>query len=194
MAYKLEFVSSTNLHLVFHVSNLKLFHDLDTPAAELFLQVCQKLPHPNLSPCLNFRCFVNIPEALIHWQHTFPAEASWETVHPMQQCFPHFPLEDKRDLKDMNNVSTPLRLPMVYWIFKKVRKIADFSLSVSYVSDFFVAVVCSRDIVSVFSHLSNSRKLFPCFLGGWLNPQVLYLKLLEFKKKSMQKIIPFLVL
>jgi len=63
---------------------------------------------------LEFQVVRNIPEALIHWQHTFPAEASWETVHPMQQCFPHFPLEDKRDLKDRSNVSTPLSLPMVY--------------------------------------------------------------------------------
>lgn len=57
---------------------------------------------------LERRVVRNIPEALIHWQHTSPSEASWETVHSMQQCFPHFPLEEKRDLKDGSNVSTPL--------------------------------------------------------------------------------------
>lgn len=59
MAYKLEFPSSTKLHLVFQVFNLKLFHEVDIPAAAtLHSSFRQELPHPNLWPCLNAGWFV----------------------------------------------------------------------------------------------------------------------------------------
>ena len=57
---------------------------------------------------LEHRVVRNIPEVLIHWQYTSPAGASWKTVSSMQQRFPHFSLEDKRDLKRGSNASTRL--------------------------------------------------------------------------------------
>ncbi|WMV29738.1 hypothetical protein MTR67_023123 [Solanum verrucosum] len=108
VAYKLEFPPGIKLHLVFHVSKLKLFHERDFPAAATFPSSFPEAPLPHPITVLEHRVVRNVPEVLIHWQHTSPAEASWETVSSMQQRFPHFPLEDKRDLKGGSNVSTPL--------------------------------------------------------------------------------------
>ncbi|KAF3676715.1 Type I inositol-1,4,5-trisphosphate 5-phosphatase CVP2 [Capsicum annuum] len=123
VAYKLEFPMGTKLHPVFHVSNLKLFHEGEILVVATVPSSLPEVPSPQHLTVLERRVVRNIPEVLIHWQHTSPAEASWETVSCMLQRFPHFLLEDKRDLEEGSNVSTPLVYQrFTHGRFKAVRK------------------------------------------------------------------------
>ncbi|KAH0773852.1 hypothetical protein KY290_010989 [Solanum tuberosum] len=108
VAYKLEFPPGTKLHPVFHVSKLKLFHEEDFFAAAALHSSLLEVPSPHPITVLEHQVVRNVPEVLIHWQHTSPAEVAWETISSIHQCFPHFPLEDKHDFKGESNVSTPL--------------------------------------------------------------------------------------
>ncbi|KAJ8766009.1 hypothetical protein K2173_020525 [Erythroxylum novogranatense] len=51
-----------------------------------------------------------IPEILVHWSHSSPADASWEQVHSITDKFPEFQLEDKLSLGMGSNVTKPLQV------------------------------------------------------------------------------------
>ena len=95
----------------------------DFPAAATLPSSSPETLSPHPITVLEHRVVRNGHEVLIHWQHTSPAEASWETVSSMQQRFPHFSLEDKRDLEGGSNVDTPLVYQrFTYGRFKDIRK------------------------------------------------------------------------
>ncbi|RVW36298.1 hypothetical protein CK203_106818 [Vitis vinifera] len=100
MAYKLEFPSSTTIHLVFHVSQLKQAlgsADLCQPLSLIladdlewlveFDQVLHIRQSPNNNP--------PVIEVLIQWKELPRFEASWESADTIKERFPNFHLKDK---------------------------------------------------------------------------------------------------
>ncbi|KAF2319880.1 hypothetical protein GH714_019951 [Hevea brasiliensis] len=95
MAYKLDLPPSTKIHPVFHVSNLKKFNDgqgdigFEFPPYSSDQLQCKPLA------ILDNHVRAGQVEILVHWQHTSPADASWENACHLQKEFPNFVLEDK---------------------------------------------------------------------------------------------------
>ena len=100
MAYKLEFPSSTTIHPVFHVSQLKQAlgsADLCQPLSLIladdlewlveFDQVLHIRQSPNNNP--------PVIEVLIQWKELPRFEASWESADTIKERFPNFHLQDK---------------------------------------------------------------------------------------------------
>ncbi|KAF2309076.1 hypothetical protein GH714_000340 [Hevea brasiliensis] len=59
---------------------------------------------------LDHRIKGGIPEVLIHWSHSSPADASWERVQHITDKFPDFKLADKLPLGAGSNVTKPLQV------------------------------------------------------------------------------------
>jgi hypothetical protein len=56
------------------------------------------LPRPRIA--LEYPNNEGIVEVLIHWESLSPADATWEILDYIQQCFPYFVLEDKDNPKE----------------------------------------------------------------------------------------------
>lgn len=108
MAYKLELPPIARLHPVFHVSCLKPFHEGSIPAVPTLPTDLTEVFLPQPLAILDHRIHGRTLEVLVLWQHTSPAEASWEPVSHMQQHYPEFLLEDKHQLEGRSNVSKPV--------------------------------------------------------------------------------------
>ncbi|KAG8637932.1 hypothetical protein MANES_15G175412v8, partial [Manihot esculenta] len=92
MAYKLDLPADSKLHSVFHVSSLKPYHE------------DQSAPTPLLPS------FLGSHKVLVHWNHSSPADASWEKVQAFSAKYPDFQLEDKLPLGAGSNVTKPLQV------------------------------------------------------------------------------------
>ena len=93
VAYKLQPSSSCEIHLVFHVSQLKkkmgplaqLHGTLPTVGNATFLE-----PVRILERRLVKRGNRPATQVLVHWANSFPDDATWEFLHDLQERFPHF--------------------------------------------------------------------------------------------------------
>ena len=93
VAYKLELPSDSQLHPLFHVSQLK--RKLGAQA-----RMGTQLPIPSDSPTLEPVAILdkrmvrrgNRPatQVLVHWSNSFPEDATWEYLFDIQQRFPQF--------------------------------------------------------------------------------------------------------
>lgn len=88
MAYKLDLPTDARIHPVFHVSALKAYiagFSTDRPSLPL-IEPVSAMPQPQA--VLGHRTRAGKSEVLIHWQHSSPADASWETKADLSQRFP----------------------------------------------------------------------------------------------------------
>ncbi|MCI43311.1 hypothetical protein A2U01_0064548, partial [Trifolium medium] len=84
------------LHPVFHVSKLKPFHGHDTTALTLPDESYENHPVVHPIAVLDWKYEPNsVTKVLIQWSHTFPEDASWESLTDMTKAYPNFHLEDK---------------------------------------------------------------------------------------------------
>ncbi|KAF2313939.1 hypothetical protein GH714_020747 [Hevea brasiliensis] len=109
MAYKLDLPAESKIHPVFHVSYLKPYHAGQPVTPTLPPTILLEDPvHP--LAVLDHRIKGGIPEVLIHWSHSSPADASWERVQHITDKFPDFKLADKLPLGAGSNVTKPLQV------------------------------------------------------------------------------------
>ena len=114
VAYRLELPSSTTIHLVFHVSQLKRAlgsADLCQPLSPILVEALEWLVEPDqvldihLSPNNNQTDI----EVLIQWKGLPQFEASWESTDTIKEHFLDFHLEDKVSLIEGGNDRPPTR-------------------------------------------------------------------------------------
>ncbi|KAF2311206.1 hypothetical protein GH714_020195 [Hevea brasiliensis] len=99
----------SKIHPVFHVSYLKPYHAGQPVTPTLPPTILLEDPvHP--LAVLDHRIKGGIPEVLIHWSHSSPADASWERVQHITDKFPDFKLADKLPLGAGSNVTKPLQV------------------------------------------------------------------------------------
>jgi hypothetical protein len=97
VAYKLDLPSSSMIHPVFHVSQLK--KHVGNRVVQHFLPIMR--PGPALQPraILDRRMIRHnnraVTQVLIHWEGLPLAEATWEFKEELKLRFPEFNLEDK---------------------------------------------------------------------------------------------------
>ncbi|KAF2309056.1 hypothetical protein GH714_000293 [Hevea brasiliensis] len=109
MAYKLDLPAESKIHPVFHVSYLKPYHAGQPVTPTLPPTILLEDPvHP--LAVLDHRIKGGIPEVLIHWSHSSPADASWERVQHITDKFPDFKLADKLPMGAGSNVTKPLQV------------------------------------------------------------------------------------
>ena len=110
VAYKLELPSSTSIHQVFHVSQLKRAlgaTDQSQPLPPLLDVELEWLVESE--SVLGIRTTALGTEVLIQWKGVSPFEATWESTEVIQRQFPAFHLEDKVNLAPGGNVRPPIQ-------------------------------------------------------------------------------------
>jgi hypothetical protein len=100
LAYKLQLPDTTNIHPVFHISQLKKHVGrnaiplpnvpLVTPEGKIKIA-----PLAILDERLIQRQKTPVRQLLIHWESLGPEDATWEDLRFIQTSFPSFNLEDK---------------------------------------------------------------------------------------------------
>jgi hypothetical protein len=100
VAYKLQLPDAAKIHPVFHISQLKIFKG--TPQEQYMpLPLTTTETGPVIAPIdiLQARSIKKgsniIPQVLVQWENTTPAEATWEDFNEMLDSFPNLNLEDK---------------------------------------------------------------------------------------------------
>ncbi|RVW35112.1 hypothetical protein CK203_085924 [Vitis vinifera] len=114
VAYRLEFPSSTTIHPMFHVSQLKRAlgsADLCQPLSLILVEDLEWLVEPDQVLDIRQSPNNNQPgiEVLIQWKGLPQFEASWESVDTIKEQFPDFHLEDKVSLIEGSNDRPPIR-------------------------------------------------------------------------------------
>ena len=114
VAYELELPSSTTIHLVFHVSQLKRAlgsADLCQPLSPVLVDDLEWQVEPDQVLDIRQSPNNNQPniEVLIQWKGLPQFEASWELVDTIKKHFPDFHLEDKVSLIEGGNDRPPIR-------------------------------------------------------------------------------------
>ena len=111
VAYRIALPADSQIHLVFHVLQLKKQLGRSDCVAEKLPQVQDDgklLFEPAI--ILDFRWSKAgkkvLQEALVHWMGTACEDATWEPFPELQQQFPHLNLEDKIRLPEGGNVMT----------------------------------------------------------------------------------------
>ncbi|KAG8662085.1 hypothetical protein MANES_01G061125v8 [Manihot esculenta] len=100
LAYELNLPATSKLQPIFHVSLLEPYHEGHNSA------------NPHLPPAphaLQTRALGSLTTLLVHWQHSSPANASWEPMNQFKLQFPYFALRDKCISKSGSTVSKPLQ-------------------------------------------------------------------------------------
>ena len=114
VVYRLELPSSTTIHPVFHVSQLKRAlgsTDLCQPLSPILAEDLEWLVEPDQVLDIRQSPNNNQPgiEVLIQWKGLPQFEASWESVDTIKEHFPDFHLEDKVSLIEGGNDKPPIR-------------------------------------------------------------------------------------
>ena len=96
VAYRLQLPNITQIHPIFHVSQLKQAIGYSTPLLQLPPQLNDNLEMTaEPETILGTRHISNGMEVLIKWQGLPNHEASWEPLEVIQHQFPTFHIEDK---------------------------------------------------------------------------------------------------
>ena len=96
VAYRLQLPNTTQIHPIFHVSQLKQAIGYSTPLLQLPPQLNDNLEMiVEPKTILGTRHISNGLEVLIKWQGLPNHEASWEPLEVIQHQFPTFHIEDK---------------------------------------------------------------------------------------------------
>ena len=113
VVYRLELPSSTTIHPVFHVSQLKRAlgsTDLCQPLSPILAEDLEWLVEPDQVLDIRQSPNNNQPgiEVLIQWKVLPQFEASWESADTIKEHFPDFHLEDKVSLIEGGNDRPPI--------------------------------------------------------------------------------------
>ena len=113
VAYRLELPSSTTIHPVFHVSQLKRAlgsADLCQPLSPILAEDLEWLVEHDQVLDIRQSPNNNQPgiEVLIQWKGLPQFEASWESADTIKEHFPDFHLEDKVSLIEGGNDRPPI--------------------------------------------------------------------------------------
>jgi len=110
MAFCIQLPEIARIHMVFHVSQLKLAVETQEVQPELpreFQSSVEKLyPTEILDRRELFAQGAYIPQLLIKWNKGERDTTTWEDVTTIQEQFPEFNLEDKVALTEGSNVRT----------------------------------------------------------------------------------------
>ena len=94
VAYKLQLPAEAKIHLVFHVSQLKLHvGPVATPTPLPLLTedgVLDKEPLAILDRRFAKRFGKAVTEVLVQWKNTFPEDATWELLPQLMSKYPAF--------------------------------------------------------------------------------------------------------
>lgn len=113
VAYKLALPAHSKIHPVFHVSQLKLAVEPNTPVQELPLILSSSFEwHAEPEELLSIRRSKNgqQTEVLVKWSGLPEFENSWEPLQRLMEQFPHCQLEDKLSLlrEGIDKLAVPL--------------------------------------------------------------------------------------
>ena len=118
LAYKLELPTGSQIHPVFHVSQLKpftvdyspVFNQLPAPPD---LTVGDLIPQAILERRLVKKGNAAIPQVLVHWRTLSPASATWENYNVLKPLFPEVDLAEGDPSQEGANVthSSPSNQP-----------------------------------------------------------------------------------
>lgn len=100
VAYRLELPTTSTIHNVFHVSQLKKVLGADhqsqvIPNLPILTEEFEWLLQPEAVLGVRWNPTHKENEWLVQWQYHQPHEATWESAELMQRQFPSFHLEDK---------------------------------------------------------------------------------------------------
>jgi hypothetical protein len=101
VSYKLNLLSGSKIHSVFHVSLLKKQVGTTVVVQDMlpYVDNAEGKVLPRLKVALEYRTKKGITEVLVHWEGLSPADSTWENFNDMQLRFPSFVLEDKDNFK-----------------------------------------------------------------------------------------------
>lgn len=93
VAYRLKLPSSSTIHDVFHVSQLKKAISADTQVSPLIPDIDAALQFPEqiLSKRLVSKGVHPVQQALIKWSGWLASLATWKDLEALRQCFPAAP-------------------------------------------------------------------------------------------------------
>ncbi|GKA36969.1 ty3-gypsy retrotransposon protein, partial [Tanacetum coccineum] len=118
VAYRLALPLTSKIHLVFHVSILKLFSGTGQQIVAELLEEDHE-GHPLEQPLaiydtrLVLRNEVPLRQVLVQWIGSSPEEATWEWLSEFQATYPSYHLEDKVIFKGVGNVTPESTEPNV---------------------------------------------------------------------------------
>jgi len=98
VAFELKLPPGAQIHLVFHVSKLKPFHNQnETPKLELPPTTFNKQPKLQSLVVLDLQTSTDsdTAEAVVQWQGLYPEDVTWENLDTLLNDYPTLHLEDK---------------------------------------------------------------------------------------------------
>ncbi|PNX84282.1 hypothetical protein L195_g040340 [Trifolium pratense] len=106
VAFQLELPSTSRIHPVFHVSQLKPCFDDTELSLDLPLETVGNLPEIRPLAVLDWQISDDegITKVLIQWEGLFPEDATWEDYDDIKETYPAFNLEDKVVFEDPRDV------------------------------------------------------------------------------------------
>ena len=94
VVYKLALPEGARVHPIFHVSQLKLHVGSAYTQSQLPLLdetgTLVKEPISILDRRMVKENNQAVTEVLVQWRNTFPEDSTWESLHTLQQLYPHF--------------------------------------------------------------------------------------------------------
>lgn len=111
VAYKLELPTHSDVHPVFHISQLKPFTPDHTPVYSTLptltdIQATEAIPQQLLERRLVKKGNNAIPQVLVTWSGLPPSSATWEDYYVLKTKFPVAPAWGQADSSDGGGVAT----------------------------------------------------------------------------------------